>query len=480
MIFNHNPKHGGLWSSPSGLWQAVDSSLVFGCIFAMRTLIEWPFWRGVVTVGTSLVLIIYFVYIQPIYKLNGNLLMASKWCLFGCLRLIDEIGFAIEGATHNWVITIILQVVGLIVGIVLCSVLLPKIGLKKRERKYFLIDFESQISEICSKNPSLALPSLKKPEGVEPSLRFVQRKEYSSLIHLTFADYVYTQALKTNPNNSMLCFQYATFFAAFRKNNMKAHTLIRKALTMSPGLFLSFLLFCKAKENGGRVNRDNRGNGVSGMNSFAFTSLLATAEKHHELAVGSMKDFFENVTAIQPYYKSIPVFMNSIVKSEDIARKSYEELIASHGQNAGVLRSYARLLLDIYNDEDEAEMILNRAELIEEDSFGGGDSITHTRTMGLHDASFETGDVYEACNQIDHGSRNGKMRTRDDDNNECESNYVGTVKCGNLEATAGSVYEGTNTNKRIDHKDGTNSSSYDLRNLDGKHETLASNEVHWN
>ncbi|KAH7828833.1 uncharacterized protein MONOS_17225 [Monocercomonoides exilis] len=40
MIYNHNPKHGELWSSPSGLWQAVDSSLVFGCVFVMRTPIE--------------------------------------------------------------------------------------------------------------------------------------------------------------------------------------------------------------------------------------------------------------------------------------------------------------------------------------------------------------------------------------------------------------------------------------------------------
>jgi hypothetical protein len=35
--------------------------------------------------------------------------------------------------------------------------------------------------------------------------------------------------------------------------------------------------------------------------------------------------------------------------------------------NTTVLRNYARLLLDIYNDEDTAEMLLLRAESIEED-----------------------------------------------------------------------------------------------------------------
>ncbi|KAH7817482.1 uncharacterized protein MONOS_7384 [Monocercomonoides exilis] len=478
MIYNHNPKHGGLWSSPSGQWQAVDSSLVFGCVFAMRTLIEWPFWRGVVTVGTSLAMIIYFVYIQPIYKLSGNLLMGSKWCLFGCLRLIDEIVYAIEGATHNWIVTIVLQALALIAGIVVCVVLLPKIGRKMREKKYLLTAFGNQLSDICTKNPSLALPPLKKPERVEASLRFIQQKEYNSMMHLTFADYVYTHALKTNMNNCMLCFQYASFLSAYRKNYIKANTLIQKARTLSPNLFLNFVLFCKAKENGGRTNGDNR-NGTGDMNSFAFTSLLAKAEKHHELAVSAMKDFFENMTVIQPDYKMIPVFLNSIAKNEGVARKSYEELIASHGQNSEVLRRYARLLLDIYNEEDEAELILNRADLIEEESVGSSESMSHTHTMGLHEASFGTGEEYEAGDQKGEENGNGKMSARGDYKAEFENNNIRTVRRGNFEVTAGSVYEGTNADKGADGKDGTDPSSCDALHLDGDQESLARSEKHW-
>ncbi|KAH7818916.1 uncharacterized protein MONOS_15451 [Monocercomonoides exilis] len=464
MIFNHNSKHGGLWSSPSGLWQAVDSSLVFGCVFAMRTLIEWPFWRGVVTVGSSLAMMVYFVYIQPIYKLNGNLLMGSKWCMFGCLRLIDEILYAIEGATGNWIITIVLQVVGLIAGIVVCAVLLPKIGRKMREKKYLLTAFGNQLSDICTKNPSLALPPLKKPERVEPSLRFIQQKEYNSMIHLTFADYVYTHALKTNPNNSMLCFQYATFLSAYRKNYMKSNTLIQKARSLSPGMFLNFVLFCKAKENGGRANGQNGGNGAGNMNSFAFTTLLAKAEKHHEQAVSAMKDFFENATAMQPDYKAIPGLLNSIVKNEDVARKSYEELIASHEQNTGVLRSYARLLLDIYDDEDEAEMILNRAEQIEED-YGYGESMAHTHAGGFHDGSFGMGEAYEMSGRRSAGGdRTGA---------EHEANMPRIVRRGSFEVNAGSVKDGANGDK------GAEGSSLEAQNLDGERESLARSEAQW-
>ncbi|KAH7830600.1 uncharacterized protein MONOS_691 [Monocercomonoides exilis] len=477
MIYNHNPKYGGLWSSPCGLWQALDSSLVYGCVFAMRMLYGWPFWRGVVTVGSSLVLTMYFVYIQPIYKLNGNLLMACKWCMFGCLRLFGEVGYAIEGAAHNWIVTVVLQVVGVISGIVMCIVLLPRIGRKSREKKYLLTAFGNQLSDICSESSSLALPPLKKPDRIEPSLRFIQKKEYRTMIYLTFADYVYTQALKTNKSNCMLYFQYATFLASYRKNYVKANTLLRKARTLSPNLFLNFVLFCKAKENGGRVNGDSGGNGTSDMNSFAFTSLLAKAEKHHELAVSAMKDFFENATAIQPDYKSIPVLLNSIVKNEDIARKSYEELIASHGQNTAVLRSYARLLLDIYDDEDEAEMILNRADRIEEESTSSGDSLTHTQATTSADALLAVGETDDAGDRKPGG--NVKTSARGEDSTESEANYVRTVRCGSLEVTAGSVYENPDSGKGAEGGAIASPSSSDLQNLDGEQDALARSEMQW-
>ncbi|KAH7825164.1 uncharacterized protein MONOS_1463 [Monocercomonoides exilis] len=475
MIFNHNPKHGGLWSSPSGLWQAVDSSLVFGCVFAMRMLYGWPFWRGAVTIGSSLVMMVYFVYIQPIYKLNGNLLMGSKWCLFGCLRLIDEILYAIEGATGNWIITIVLQVVGLIAGIVACAVLLPKIGRKMREKKYLLTAFGNQLSDICTKNPSLALPPLKKPERVEPSLRFIQQKEYNSMIHLTFADYVYTHALKTNPNNSMLCFQYATFLAAYRKNYMKANGLIQKARSLSPNLFLRFVLFCKTKENDGRANGENARNGRSGLNSYAFTTLRAKAEKHHELAVSAMKDFFENATAVQPDFKAIPVLLNSVVKNEEIARKSYEELIESHEQSAEVLRSYARLLLDIYDDEDEAEMILNRADSIEEDSTSSYESSIHTHAAEIYDASLGAGEKDKADDRMKRG--NERISCGGDGSTKRE---LGDAHSERTESFGVSM--------RYEEKDGreqrgaegrfeTSPSSYELLNYDSEQVALASNEM---
>jgi hypothetical protein len=57
-------------------------------------------------------------------------------------------------------------------------------------------------------------------------------------------------------------------------------------------------------------------------------------------------------------YNILPTFLAKIVDSEAKARACYEEILVSHPSNTSVLRSYARLMLDIYHDEENAEVIL--------------------------------------------------------------------------------------------------------------------------
>ncbi|KAA6389748.1 MAG: hypothetical protein EZS28_014727 [Streblomastix strix] len=53
-IYNHNPKNGGLLSCPNGVFASLQNILLFGNIFIVRMLYGWPFWRGVVNVGVSI------------------------------------------------------------------------------------------------------------------------------------------------------------------------------------------------------------------------------------------------------------------------------------------------------------------------------------------------------------------------------------------------------------------------------------------
>ncbi|KAA6370657.1 MAG: hypothetical protein EZS28_033816, partial [Streblomastix strix] len=61
-------------------------------------------------------------------------------------------------------------------------------------------------------------------------------------------------------------------------------------------------------------------------------------------------------------YKQLKIIDESEVKSWNC----FEELMVMQTHNTAVLRNYAKLLLDIYNDEDTAEMILSQADIIEE------------------------------------------------------------------------------------------------------------------
>jgi hypothetical protein len=57
-------------------------------------------------------------------------------------------------------------------------------------------------------------------------------------------------------------------------------------------------------------------------------------------------------------FDTIYPHLKAIVENEHKSRNCFEELMVMQPQNTTVLRNYARLLLDIYNDEDTAEMIL--------------------------------------------------------------------------------------------------------------------------
>jgi hypothetical protein len=70
LIFSHNPKHGGIFTAPTGVPGIVLSTLTFGLVFAMRLLWDWWFWRGVVTVGASVFLVAYYTYLQPYYRVR--------------------------------------------------------------------------------------------------------------------------------------------------------------------------------------------------------------------------------------------------------------------------------------------------------------------------------------------------------------------------------------------------------------------------
>ncbi|KAA6358723.1 MAG: hypothetical protein EZS28_045750, partial [Streblomastix strix] len=68
-----------------------------------------------------------------------------------------------------------------------------------------------------------------------------------------------------------------------------------------------------------------------------------------------------------PIYGNLPGLLTKIVHSESEARKLYEELLAQHPRNTMVIRNLAKLMVDIYRQEDDAEILFQRADTLEQE-----------------------------------------------------------------------------------------------------------------
>ncbi|KAK2954495.1 hypothetical protein BLNAU_10515 [Blattamonas nauphoetae] len=367
LIFQHNPKYGGFFSTPTFQFQLMEGVLLFGSVFAMRMLIDWPFWRFAVTVGVSILLVFWAIFQQPYYHFIGNFLAALKWTIFGCVRALLELGYLISGfiktpnaAMIQLIITIICGVVGLGCGIGL-SILFFKL-IKKRSMQRWLLT-EDGLPLTDPDNPATnTLPKMKNYVLIEPAVRFIQEKEFKTFDYLTYVDLIFTTALKRHKTKADLQFHYADFLANFRKNHVKAQSVYRTARMSNPAWPLRFLLFCQTKEV------SNRGGAGNEMANAQFQAQLGKAEEMHDIAKNAMRDFFSNMTAPKPRLNVIPTLLHLIVVNEAKSRKIYEGMLNTHPQSTQLLRQYAALLLDIFHDEDMADIILARADQIEEDS----------------------------------------------------------------------------------------------------------------
>ncbi|KAA6386318.1 MAG: hypothetical protein EZS28_018151 [Streblomastix strix] len=218
-----------------------------------------------------------------------------------------------------------------------------------------------------------SLPKIKDPDSVEPSVRFLQYKDTHTPEMYNYVDYIYTTAIKRHKQNAYLYFMYANFLCYYKKNFIKANSVYRQARISNPSFILRFVLYCKTKEEGRIGSESGSGDGSgSELSSVTFKTTMAQAIEHHEMSRKALKAFFENMTMPTPVYSLMAEHLNTIVEEESKGRKCYEDLLSNHPQNTSVLRNYAKLLMDIYQDEDTADMLLTRADHIEEDQTSPG------------------------------------------------------------------------------------------------------------
>ncbi|KAA6354146.1 MAG: hypothetical protein EZS28_050327 [Streblomastix strix] len=130
---------------------------------------------------------------------------------------------------------------------------------------------------------------------------------------------------------------------------------------------LRFVLYCISNDNNSQSGGSDKKK-KNGMNALTFNMKIVQAEEFHEGDKQVMKDFFENITRIHTKFDMIYQNFKQIVESKQKSRSCYEELMVLQPINATVLHNYACFHMDIYHDDDTADIILLRAEVIGEEN----------------------------------------------------------------------------------------------------------------
>ncbi|KAA6393723.1 MAG: hypothetical protein EZS28_010746 [Streblomastix strix] len=136
-IFNHNEKNGALFGCSSGWFRGLRTFLLFGIVFCMRELIDFPFNRRIVSVGTSGFITVIVLLKQQFYKFTSNYLTILPYSLFGAIRLCAEIGYQFEEALNSIIPQIICMILGFMFGDVL-SIFLNSVLKRQVRKKWFL------------------------------------------------------------------------------------------------------------------------------------------------------------------------------------------------------------------------------------------------------------------------------------------------------------------------------------------------------
>lgn len=103
----------------------------------MRMLNDWPFWRGLVTIGSAFTMCILILIFQPFYTLKGNLYHGLLFVFFGVTRLFNEIAEGIDLDGKHDVTRITLIIIGIVMSFVLA--VFYGLCLKKRRCKFWLL-----------------------------------------------------------------------------------------------------------------------------------------------------------------------------------------------------------------------------------------------------------------------------------------------------------------------------------------------------
>ncbi|KAK2953496.1 hypothetical protein BLNAU_11496 [Blattamonas nauphoetae] len=414
-IFNFDTKHGGYDSHNCSWFQGLFSLFLTMQIVVMRLTPSDRGWRSLLTlIPTGLLILATFVRL-PYYHISKNCFIIYTLYVYFMVRFGLEIALFLNNSVGQLVVFVVFAVVGVLSGVALVFLLIW------RHNRFQLVNKDGTlvipIAE-AEKHPD-HIPKVNSPYEIEISTRYLQHKgqkvyrwesnDLEPLLpeknptngkkqsirkismrtsdHIHMADLAYRLVIKEHSKDADLLFNYSLFLRFFKRLPTKAEDILKRTMKCTRGVVLRFQLYAYFQRlsegtNSGEGSASDtaifgkEGMAGGGAASMSMSNQLRTPSskalfedtvKFHKESRTRLKEFWANLVLPTVNYQIIPQLIVDIVINGKKAKDGYEELLHSYPNNAKVLRCFASLLTDIYHDEDAADHLTSRAEVVEDE-----------------------------------------------------------------------------------------------------------------
>ncbi|KAK2964820.1 putative Tubulin binding cofactor C [Blattamonas nauphoetae] len=223
----------------------------------------------------------------------------------------------------------------------------------------------SYISQNRLETVPYIIPKLKHVSHIDQAVRFVwrpevrRRKEY-----IAFADAIYKEGLIEFPRHPGLRIHYALFLRHYKKDwegcMQQLHTAYKLGATIDNRWIIFFMDKVYEQENSGADLKS-----ADVMSLFRYKNHLYQAELNHKEAKEKLTTILTMLENNDDDVGVISSLLDELIDNEKEAAFHYAALLQSHPFSIPVLTGFANLKMDIFREDQEAQLLLNKAMDVE-------------------------------------------------------------------------------------------------------------------
>ncbi|KAA6393302.1 MAG: hypothetical protein EZS28_011170 [Streblomastix strix] len=414
-LFDNNYKRGGHFSTYSGSSAAIEFIILLGVVIAQRELVNWYFCRGLVTIGTATLMSAFYMIYQPHYRKAYNILIASRYCIYGTVRLSMVIAYAVERSVKSkvdsaerlyealfghWtdILVYVMFCESIQAGIiesVVCSAFIKWLNKKRwildKEIKFYDLLYQQSTAIEYKQDESKQITTdlFQDIQMIERRMRFLLQKDLRELQHVFYANFCFNIAQHLHKDDAVLLFHYATFLKQIAKQRQAASDVIIRCRMLRPPIALRVVLASEVLEQEREKLLKNKLKAILLRQTLTALEqrIFDNAEDNLDEAFGDMRMFQEGLLRTLPDLCELQIHFVHIADLTTMTQDICIQLLKTCANNGKVLRSCSLLSGQLLRDETEALISKERALAIEREFKKM--IITHQYQKTQYDADFE-------------------------------------------------------------------------------------------